>query len=270
MINSAIQSLLTEFSDNPWFIQTFWPENEPRVRLMLADLQSNVPTGESVLDVGCYNGYFSFLLSKLGYRVTGADATTIEGRDQMFARCGIEFLSCNLNEPSAFSDLAAKSFSAVVMGEVIEHVLNHPLGLMKSVARVTRDKGVLLLTTPNPSTLANAYRTLRGTLTLWGTPQFMDLPKIENARLTDIGDVHYREYRACEIIHLLTESGFTVERFKYFAFGVSRNQPFLKRQLKSNPLARMLMSYRVFGVNQYVLARANGKNDLPGGAANKS
>lgn len=152
------------------------------------------------------------------------------------------------------------------MGEVIEHILNHPLGLMKSVERITRSNGVLLLTTPNPSTLANAYRTLRGTLTLWGTSQFMDLPKIENARVTDIGDVHYREYRASEITHLLTESGFSVERFKYFAYGVSHNQPLIKRRLKGNPLARLLMSYRIFGANQYVLARRQVQDALPDNA----
>lgn len=99
MINSAIQSLLSEFAQNPWFTKTFWLENERRIQLMLSDIQTNVPPGEAVLDVGCFNGYLSFLLSKLGYRVTAADAAPIEGRDEMFARRGIEFLSCNLNEP---------------------------------------------------------------------------------------------------------------------------------------------------------------------------
>ena len=256
-MDSAVGSLLSELSPNPWFVNTFWPENEYRIRLMLKDIQTNVPVGEPVLDIGCFNGYMSFLLAKLGYRVTAADAAFIEGRDELFACCGIEFLFCNLNEPNAFSALPDNSFTAVVMGEVIEHILNHPLGLMKSIERIISSKGILLLTTPNPSTLANAYRTLRGTFVLWGTPQFMDLPKIENDRVTDIGDVHYREYRATEIAYLLTQSNFTIERFKYFAHGVSRNQPLIKRSLKSNPLARLLMSHRVFGSNQYVLARAS-------------
>jgi len=260
LITSAIQALLSEFSENPWFTKTFWPENEHRIRLVLGDIQANVSTGEPVMDVGCFNGYLSFLLSKLGYRVTAVDAADIEGRDEMFARCGIQLLSCNLNEPTALNSVPDNFFSAVVMGEVIEHVLNHPLGLMKSIARITAPKGILLLTTPNPATLANAYRTLRGTHTLWGTPQFMDLPKIENAQVTDIGDVHYREYRASEITHLLAATGFTIERFKYFAYGVSREQVLIKRGLKSNPLARLLMSHRVFGANQYVLARQNEKS----------
>jgi SAM-dependent methyltransferase len=174
----------------------------------------------------------------------------------MFKRCGIEFFFSNLNEPAALSSLSDDRFAAVVMGEVIEHILNHPLGLMKEVARVVRPGGVVVITTPNPATLANAYRTLRGTHTLWGTPHFMDLPKIDNSQVTDIGDVHYREYRACEVAHLLNESGFTVERVNYFPHGVSRQQPLLKRIVKDNPLGRLLMSHRVFGANQYVLARA--------------
>lgn len=256
MINAAIDDLLLEFEENHWFTKTFWPENMFRVRLMLEDLTANVAAGEPVLDVGCFNGYMSFLLAKLGYQVTAVDATPVAGTDEMFERLGISFLACNLNEPSAFDSLRQHSFSAVVMGEVIEHILNHPLGLMKSIQKLIKPDGVLLLTTPNPSTLANAYRTLRGTLTLWGTAQFMDLPKIENSKITDIGDVHYREYGAPELLHLLNKSGFAVERFKYFAHGVSINQPFLKRQLKSNHLARLLMSHRVFGGNQYVLARS--------------
>jgi len=262
VINSAIDSLLSEFSQNHWFTETFWPENEHRIRLMLGDLQINVPVGETVLDVGCFNGYLSFLLSKLGYVVTAADATPIDERDELFARCGIEFVSCNLNEPSALESFPDNYFAAVVMGEVIEHILNHPLGLMQSIGRIIRANGVLLLTTPNPLTVANAYRTLRGTLTLWGTPQFMDLPKIENAQVIDIGDVHYREYRASEITHLLAESGFAIERFKYFGHGVGRHQPVIKRLLKRNPVASLLMSHRICGANQYFLARRQGDGQL--------
>lgn len=254
-MESAIKSLLTEFSWNDWFTQSFWPENEQRIRLILSDIQKNVLAGESILDIGCANGFLSFLLSKLGYHVTATDAADIKERGELFERCGIDFFNSNLNEPSALDSISDSSFSAVVMGEVIEHILNHPLGLLRSVARVTRNNGVLILTTPNPATLANAYRTLRGTHTLWGTPAFMDLPKIEDARVTDIGDVHYREYRASELSHLLAESGFTVVRFKYFAFGVSRQQPLIKRILKSNPVSRPLTSRRLFGANQYALAR---------------
>jgi 2-polyprenyl-3-methyl-5-hydroxy-6-metoxy-1,4-benzoquinol methylase len=254
-IELAIECLLAEFSWNPWFTNTFWPENEKRVRLLLADLQSNVPRGQTLLDVGCYNGFMAFLGSQLGYRVTAIDAISLAERDQMFSNSGIEFLFANLNESGALASFPGDHFAAVIMGEVIEHILNHPLGLMKEVARVMQPGGLLLLTTPNPATLANAYRTVRGTHTLWGTPNFMNLPKIENARVTDIGDVHYREYRTSELARLLGESGFEIETTRYFGHGASHQQSTLKKLLKGNPLGQLVMSHRVFGANQYILAR---------------
>jgi SAM-dependent methyltransferase len=258
MIDNAIAALLSEFSWNPWFLNSFWPENQYRIRLIVNDLTNNVPVGSNVLDIGCANGFLSFLVSQLGYRVFSMVAEPNTQRDALFAKHGIEFVPCNLNEPTAFDAFADDSFAAVIMGEVIEHILNHPLGLMRDVASVTRDGGILLLTTPNPTTVANAYRTLRGTNSLWGTPQFMDEPKIHNAQVTDIGDVHYREYRAVEVSHLLIEAGFVIERFQYFAYGISREQPAIKRFLKGNPLARKMMSQRAFGANQYCLARRVG------------
>lgn len=254
-MESAIKALLVQFSWNPWFTESFWPENEQRIRLILSDIQNNVAVGEPILDVGCANGFLTFLLSKLGYRVTATDAAEMEERVELFSDCGADFFCCNLNEPSALNHLPANSFAAVVMGEIFEHILNHPLGLMRSIARITSQEGALIMTTPNPATIANAYRTLMGRNSLWGTPEFMNLPKVQYGRITDIGHVHFREYLTPEISRLLSESGFMVERVEYFAHGSSRQQPLIKRLIKSNPLIRSLLSHRALGANQYVLAR---------------
>ena len=48
----------------------------------------------------------------------------------------------------------------VVLGEVFEHILNHPAGLLQAVFRILRPGGTVILTTPNPSTLINAVRLL--------------------------------------------------------------------------------------------------------------
>lgn len=255
-VERAIAGLLDEFSWNDWFIHSFWPENQKRVRLMVDDVISRIPPSASarILDVGCYNGFNSFLFSQLGYQVTATDAVDIATRQSLFEKSGIAFFFSNLNESNPFPHIPDSHFDVVLMGEVIEHILNHPLGLMRHVSRVMRPGGLLILTTPNPATVTNALRMLRGTATLWGTISFMELPKIEREKIIDIGDVHYREYLTSEIEHLLTASGFVTERVNYFGFGVSRQQSFFKRSVKGNLVARKLMSNRLFGSNQYFVA----------------
>ena len=68
-------------------------------------------------------------------------------RHSEFAAC----LACRLRTTSRPSLLRRTlAFDVGVMGEVIEHIPNHPLGLMREVARVLRPHGLLALTTPNP------------------------------------------------------------------------------------------------------------------------
>jgi hypothetical protein len=55
--SQAVARLLGEFAWNPWFLNSYWPENEPRVRFMAGiaglELQSGKPR---VLELGCFNG----------------------------------------------------------------------------------------------------------------------------------------------------------------------------------------------------------------------
>lgn len=247
-------SFVKEFVGNEWFNRSYWPENRDRAVGMLKDLQERLPAGSHVFDVGCGNGYISMLLADNGFRVTATDAWLIPERDSMFASRNIEFLKSNLNMIKPFEVMADKSFDAVVLGEVIEHILNHPLGLLQDLRRVLRQKGVMILTTPNPSTFANAVRVLFDRRTLWGTSDFANRPKFDE-QLIDAGDIHYREYRSTELIGLLVAAGFRVETVGYSAMGTSEVQPLYKRVVKK-VLGGTLTRFRPFGSGQYVIARA--------------
>jgi 2-polyprenyl-3-methyl-5-hydroxy-6-metoxy-1,4-benzoquinol methylase len=253
-IEAAVESLLLEFAGNAWFTESFWPENEQRVRLILADILRRLTMPARLLDVGCFNGFLSLLIKRLGYEVAATDAVSMPERDEMLARQEIEFFYSNLNVPRPFEGTPEGRFDAVIMGEVIEHVLNHPLGLMREIARILRARGLLVITTPNPSTAINAFRVLTGRASLWGTRAFLELPKIVDGQVTDIGDVHFREYRTSELAELVTAAGFAVDQVRYFAFGTSPQQPLVKRWLKGNVLGRLLMRHRLFGATQYLLA----------------
>lgn len=256
-IEDAIAAMLNEYRDNEWMLNEHWPLNEPHVRLMIADVTARFPPGPKVrlLDVGCFNGYISFLFKRLGYHVTGTDVSDLEDRRAIFERAGIEFVPSNLNYAAPFKHLAPQQFDVVIIAQVIEHILNHPLGLIRGLADVMRPGGLMILTTPNPATIMSAIRVLRGRSLLWGTNDFIDQPKVERDQIISQGEIHYREYTSAELRHLLESSGLRVEQSRYLALGDSRTQSTLKRLVKNNPVSRMLTSQRLLASNHYFLAR---------------
>lgn len=168
----AVDGLLEAFAWNPWFLETYWPENEPRVRLMARLAQVQVPAAgrRRTLEVGCANGYVACLFSLLGFDVSAIDTYDDEKRSELFQKHGIRYHATNLNELAALRELTEASFDLVLMGEVFEHILNQSARILESVRRLLRPGGVLILTTPNPSTIMNACG-LSATATCSGEPR---------------------------------------------------------------------------------------------------
>ncbi len=256
-IEEAITAMLKEYGDNDWLLHEHWPLNEPHVRLMVSDVLARIAPGPNVrlLDVGCFNGYMSVVFKELGYDVTGTDACELETRDAIFKKLGIEFIGANFNELQLFERAPEKSFDVVIIAQVIEHILNHPVGLVRSLAEMMRPGGLMIITTPNPVTMMGAVRMLRGRSLLWGTNDFIDEPKIADGKIITKGEIHYREYTSDELRHLIESAGLRVEKSLYLGLGNSRSQSAFKKMAKSNPLMKKLMSKRLFGSNHYFLAR---------------
>jgi 2-polyprenyl-3-methyl-5-hydroxy-6-metoxy-1,4-benzoquinol methylase len=256
-INSAIAAMLKSFRGNQWMLNEHWALVESHVRLMIADTVARFPPGPDtrLLDVGCFNGYVSIIFKRLGYDVTGADACELEDQRALFAESGIEFVRCNMNESHLFSEIVGQSFDVVIIAQVIEHILNHPLGLIRDLARLMRPGALMILTTPNPATVMGALRALTGRSMLWGTQEFIDQPKIDARGVISQGDIHYREYTNAEIHHLLESAGLHIETSRYLGLGNGNSQSIIKRIVKHNPLTQKLMTSRLFGSNHYFLAR---------------
>jgi SAM-dependent methyltransferase len=252
----AERALEAAFAGNSWFTDAHWPENRERVRAMLRDAERFRPAGRvaRLLDLGCGNGFVSLLAARLGYQTSAVDAWEPPERAQLFAEAGVAFRSCNLNHPDALAGFAAASFDVVLIGEVLEHVLNHPLGLLREVRRVLAVPGCAIVTTPNPATLAAALRVLRGRGSLWGTRAFLDEPKIAAGRVITEADIHYREYTLDEVCEVVARAGLTVERRGYLPMGLSRLQSPAKRLVKTLLDLAGLSRTRLFGFTNYVVA----------------
>jgi SAM-dependent methyltransferase len=257
LYSQAVRSLLAEFAWNSWFTDSYWPENEPRIRLMarIAREQLPSPAGLRALEVGCGVGYVAYLFKLLGFDVSAVDAYDDERRDELFQKGGIPYQLTNLNDVSPLGEFPKESFDLVLLGEVFEHILNQPAGLLREIHRLLRPDGLLILTTPNPSTLANALRVLGDRYLLWGTPEFLRETKLNGDRVIDRGDIHYREYPAWVVRGLLAEIGYQVGAVRYVRTGIALKQPPMKRWLKWLLYLGGLSEVRVFAPGYVVWAR---------------
>jgi len=100
------------------------------------------PPGD-LLDVGAAAGLFLKSAERMGWRVKGLEPMAPAAA---FARerLGLDVIQSTVEE----APFAPASFDAVVMLETIEHVTD-PVGVLSAVHRLLRQRGLLLLTTPN-------------------------------------------------------------------------------------------------------------------------
>ncbi|MFI5213849.1 MAG: class I SAM-dependent methyltransferase [Gemmatimonadales bacterium] len=252
----AVRSLLHAFAWNPWFVNAYWPENEPRVRV-LVDSAVRAATADrpSLLEVGCATGHIAYLMRRCGFDVTAVDAYDDERRTDLFRAEGIAYRHTNLNDPLPLAEFPAGAFDVVVLGEVFEHILNQPLGLIESIHRILAPGGTLLLTTPNPSTLANAWRLLLDRYVLWGTDDFVREAKFADGKIIDRGEVHYREYPAWLVRNLLMSAGFDVEPVQYVPTGIAPAHSAVKRVAKQLVRYAGLAGTRLFSPGYVLVAR---------------
>jgi SAM-dependent methyltransferase len=252
----AENELIAHFARNTWFVREYWPMNRARFQMMVEDACRLHPPGAGarLLDVGCANGCLSHLFARLCYDVTGTDGYPDPERDRLLESSEVAYWHANFNELYPLQSLPDDAFDVVVCGEVIEHILNHPLGFAKEMARVLRPGGHLILTTPNPSTLMNIVRMARDRYSPWGTRAFIDDPKIDGATIISRGDIHYREYTIGEVTALLERAGLTVISRQFIGSGANSLDGRIKRLLKRLPLAGWAMSRRLLASGQYQIA----------------
>ena len=117
-------------------------------------LKRHLPPPARVLDLGGGEGAFASRLRDEGYEVTLADLDPPED-------LGIRTVRLDLNDAPSHRVFDGGSYDAVVCVEVIEH-LESPIQLLRSARRITRDGGILLVTTPNVVDLDSRVRFLVG------------------------------------------------------------------------------------------------------------
>ena len=227
--------------------------------LMLAMIERHL-TGrrETIVDLGCHSGFFLRLSASLEFkRFIGVDFFQLPAdRSFLTELPGAEFLKANLNT-DRFLQLEDGGADCVVATEVFEHLYHHPVAFLQECMRVLRPGGLLLLTTPNPATLANAVRLLRNRSTSWGAVDFAKTSKITaSGEPLAVWDIHYFEYNADELHQILRH----VEKAEVVdsGFVASAHAPhdgLAKKLAKTAQWKLGLGGSRAFSTTQYAVVR---------------
>jgi 2-polyprenyl-3-methyl-5-hydroxy-6-metoxy-1,4-benzoquinol methylase len=102
-------------------------------------------TGKStgrILDVGCGTGSFLHIMHQSGWEITGLEP------DERARKKAIELYNLNLDSPEKLFSLPVKSFDAITMWHVLEHV--HDLhNYIERVKELLKPGGKLFIAVPN-------------------------------------------------------------------------------------------------------------------------
>lgn len=137
----------------------WWLSNKSRLHTTIRRTEAvikslNLKPGSKVLDEGCGWGYSTLLLSKNGCESIGID---IEGQHLRIAKEIVEhnnikahFVMADVKN-TPFRD---KEFDAIIQMETLEHIGDDWEVSIKEIARILKDDGELVISTPNPKGLA--------------------------------------------------------------------------------------------------------------------
>ena len=109
-------------------------------------LSQSLPTGATVLDVGCGNGIISRSLGRKGFKVLGIDVSekAIEKAKELNDLTNVNFQVMSAEQLAVSSE----KYHAVVCSEVLEH-LQEPQKLLQVLYQSLKNEGVLIVTVPN-------------------------------------------------------------------------------------------------------------------------
>lgn len=154
--------------------------------------------GCRILEVGSAPYHLTYVLTRLGYDITGVDVAP-ERFQQFIDQYEIKRVKCDIeNEQLPFED---NTFDLIIFNEVFEHMRIDPISTLRGMNRVLKSGGILMLSTPNLYSVQNLVRIMLG--------RGFDNPFDEFNKLHVIGHMgHVREYSVKQVRLFLENTGF--------------------------------------------------------------
>lgn len=217
------------------------------------------PPGE-LLDVGACYGLLCGAAWRAGWRISAVDEIPIPSFSSLAieerqAKLGV----CNVCvDPLPFPDAA---FDAVLLNEVLEHLVYAPFLLFREIRRVLKPGGNLYLSTPNPAALSKLIRFARG----GNSEPTLAIYFVEDDAYTYKGLTFFKSIRETrlwtvgELREVLPRFGLEVVDYFYYGNTVTDGVDSPVRRLKfrlNAALRPLLKRNRLMGGGAYVRARA--------------
>jgi len=172
-----------------------------RARLILSNIDPK--PGEFILEVGCGDGYYLHVLSRIGSTLNlfGSD---YDRRSLAAAKRNLKGKKIKLSFGDLMKKLPFKSdyFDKIIISEVAEHLPDDTKGLME-VFRVLKKDGVLCLTVPNHN-----YPIFWDPLN-WFLEHFFKI-HIESGFWAGLWNMHIRLYTPDQIKNVVKNAGFKI------------------------------------------------------------
>jgi len=178
-------------------------------------LIGNVPIGSRVLEIGCYLGYLTLSMRKIGYEVCGIDLDPNQFMEEITRR-EIPIKKCDLNKDAI--PFGEEEFDAIIFTEVLEHLNYWRLdAVFGEIRRVLKPGGILILSTPNLACLENRVFLLLGGIRYLGGGI--------------IPPAHAREYTLQEIIQIVQTNGLRPKSLSYSMARDIITQPVVRERI---------------------------------------
>lgn len=237
-VSSAIEQLKAYFLQHDDSEISVWSQNylkqfQGRYEFELQLLQSEITDKENqILEVGSAPFQMTWLLQKLGYKVTGLDIDP--GRFTAFIEeHGLNILSCNIDNESI--PVEDQHFDVALFMEVFEHLRINPIDSLKEIHRVIKPGGKLILSTPNLNSFPARAKVLLG--------KGFDNPYKEFSKLKQLGHMgHVREYTPEQVKEFLIGTGFKPLRKIYPYY--RRKVPLLSAKAISRTIYKFFPTFR--------------------------
>jgi len=193
---------------------------EQRRRHVLELVQKVARPGARILDVAAAQGNYTLTLAEMGYDVTWNDLRQeLAGYVKLkYEKGTVEYVG-----GSVFALGPEQSFDMVLVGEIIEHVA-HPDEFLRTMARLVKAGGYIVLTTPNGEYIRHRL------------PKFSDCAdpaQFENIQFKPNADGHIFLLWRDEIEALARQAGLSVLEMRFFA------NPLTSGHLKSEALLHL-------------------------------
>jgi 2-polyprenyl-3-methyl-5-hydroxy-6-metoxy-1,4-benzoquinol methylase len=212
-----------EYYESASFISQQHDKDEVR---RFTEIAGTIGANLDILDIGCAEGELAVSLAKKGNRVTAADISKsfLEQTAQRARDNGVKGSTVFFDVEKDAVAFNGKTYDVIFLMDVIEHLLG-PAKALANIRTLLRDNGILVIHTPNLSSLALVYRYVRFRA------------RRENYFLPEnLGDLHLQGYDYQTLEKALNFSGLQIEKVMSTAITL----PLIYRFAWARPFSRAL------------------------------